>query len=405
MKINFTDRRIRDLKAPRSGRLQISDTNTKGLRLRITSAGTRTWAVSGRIKDGKTIWYTLGEFPAVSVDEARLRAGKAREQLRQGIDPTIEAQTRQSKAITLRQAVLLHIEASGIRESTAKNYLRALRLDLTDVADTTLLSVKASTLAKKLKELGGAPAKAKLVADVFNAAWKRAASAYPEGFSETINPMLAARSIVHIATPESRTHHIPRDRLSAWLQASLNQKPVMRDYLQFLLLTGLRRREASELRWDMVTLEKGKTTLTFSSSEVKSNRRFILPVGRSAEGILLQRSRCRDGIYVFPSPTRNGLPIQEPAKAAAACAKAAGVHCPPHGLRRTFSTVAQLEGVPASTVSQLLNHSAGSSLATNTYNADLAETLRPAMQQIEDSILRYAANNNVIPITPEVLAQ
>lgn len=405
MKINFTDRRIRDLKAPSSGRLQISDANTKGLRLRITSTGTRTWAVSGRIKGGKTIWHTLGEFPAVSVDDARLRAGKAREQLRQGIDPNMVAQTQQSKAITLRQAVLLHIEASGIRESTAKNYLRALRLDLTDVADVALLSAKTSTLAKKLKELGDSPAKAKLVADVFNAAWKRAASIYPEGFSESINPMLAARSIVHIANPESRTHHIPRDRLSAWLQESLNQTPVMRDYLQFLLLTGLRRREASSLRWDMVTLEKGKTTLTFSSSDVKSNRRFILPVGRFAEGILFQRSGYQDKVYVFPSPTGSGRPIQEPAKAAAACAKAAGVHCPPHGLRRTFSTVAQLEGIPASIVSQLLNHSAGSSLATNTYNADLAETLRPAMQQIEDAILRYATNNNLIPIASEVVAR
>lgn len=405
MRINFTDRRIRDLKPPSSGRLQLSDTNTKGLRLRITRTGTTTWGVSGRIKGGRLIWHTLGEYPAVSVDEARLRAGKVREQLRQGVDPNIAAQRQKSKSITLRQAVLLHIEASGIRESTAKNYLRVLRLHLSEISDTALMSVKSSTLAKKLKELGDTPATAKLVADVFNAAWKRAASVYPELFSETINPMSTARNIVHIAVPESRTHHIPRDRLSAWWQASLKQKPVMRDYLQFLLLTGLRRREASGLRWDMVTLERGKATVTFSSSEVKSNRRFILPLGSAAEEILNRRQVSQCAKYVFPSPTRKGKPIQEPAKAAAACAGAAGVHCPPHGLRRTFSTVAQLEGIPASTVSQLLNHTAGGSLAANTYNADLAETLRPAIQKAEDAILRFAINKNVVPIPLERAAQ
>ena len=211
--------------------------------------------------------------------------------------------------------------------------------------------------------------------------------------------MLTARSIVHSAVPESRTHHIPRDRLSAWWQTSLKQKPVMRDYLQFLLLTGLRRREASGLRWDMVTLEHGKATVTFSSSETKSNRRFILPLGSAAAEVLHRRQVSQCAGYVFPSPTRKGKPIQEPAKAAAACAGAAGVHCPPHGLRRTFSTVAQLEGIPASTVSQLLNHTAGGSLAANTYNADLAETLRPAIQKVEDAIIRYALNGNVVPLS------
>jgi hypothetical protein len=56
-------------------------------------------------------------------------------------------------------------------------------------------------------------------------------------------------------------------------------------------------------------------------------------------------------------------------------------------------------------VSQLLNHTAGGSLAANTYNADLAETLRPAIQKAEDAILRFAINKNVVPIPLERAAQ
>src|SRR5262245_54753512 len=64
---------------------------------------------------------------------------------------------------------------------------------------------------------------------------------------------------------ERRTRYIEPEQLRDWWNAvqSLKNKPqypsreVRRDYLQLLLLTGLRRNEALCLRWEHVNLTRG----------------------------------------------------------------------------------------------------------------------------------------------------
>jgi hypothetical protein len=64
----------------------VRDADKKGLRLRVTKAGGKHWQFETRIK-GKLFTRALGEWPAVSIDDAKTEAHRLRGLTEQGIDP------------------------------------------------------------------------------------------------------------------------------------------------------------------------------------------------------------------------------------------------------------------------------------------------------------------------------
>jgi integrase len=86
MRIALTDVLLRSLKPPSRGRLQITDTRTVGLLLRVTSGGAYSWCFrchnpfAGR----QTARVTIGPWPTVTLAEARARAGEMRRQVLAG---------------------------------------------------------------------------------------------------------------------------------------------------------------------------------------------------------------------------------------------------------------------------------------------------------------------------------
>lgn len=78
----------------------VRDADKKGLRLRVTKAGGKHWQFETRIK-GKLFTRALGEWPAVSIDDARTEAHRLRGLTESGTDPReIERQQQEAKAAT-----------------------------------------------------------------------------------------------------------------------------------------------------------------------------------------------------------------------------------------------------------------------------------------------------------------
>ena len=76
----------------------LKDADKKGLRLRVTKAGGKHWQFETRIK-GKLFTRALGEWPAVSIGDARTEAHRLRGLTEQGTDPReIEHRQREVKA-------------------------------------------------------------------------------------------------------------------------------------------------------------------------------------------------------------------------------------------------------------------------------------------------------------------
>jgi integrase len=137
----LTARRVETVRAPDGTRLDIRDSEAKGLVLRVQRRGPKIWRFEYKGRrlnsagnavelsvdpekrkkqigdDGKTIWETriviLGEAASVTLDGARSEAQMLRHQLSRGIDPALEAKReaalkieqnkRRQASITLRQ--------------------------------------------------------------------------------------------------------------------------------------------------------------------------------------------------------------------------------------------------------------------------------------------------------------
>ena len=66
----------------------IKDAEKKGLRLRVTAAGGKHWQFETRVK-GKLFTRALGEWPTISISDARVEAHRLRGLTEQGVDPRL----------------------------------------------------------------------------------------------------------------------------------------------------------------------------------------------------------------------------------------------------------------------------------------------------------------------------
>jgi len=64
----------------------LKDANKKGLRVRVTKAGGKHWQFETRLRTG-LFTRSLGEWPTVSIEEARQEAHRLRGLTERGIDP------------------------------------------------------------------------------------------------------------------------------------------------------------------------------------------------------------------------------------------------------------------------------------------------------------------------------
>ena len=155
---------------------------------------------------------------------------------------------------------------------------------------------------------------------------------------------------------------------------------LARDYLQLVLLTGLRRSEVLGLRWEDVDL----VGRTLTVKDTKNHRDHPLPLPDYLAGLLERMPR--HGANVFEGS--RGL----------SSARRSGVPFCIHDLRRTFATIADSLDIPGYAVKALLNHKGGSDVTAG-YVVASVERLREPMQKITDYVLRCAG----VELSAEVL--
>ena len=159
----------------------------------------------------------------------------------------------------------------------------------------------------------------------------------------------------------------------------LNQETT-RDFLHFILFTGLRRSEATKLTWENVDFNER----TFLIPDTKNKEPHRLPMSDFLEDLLKRRFVSAEKIWVFPSPVTNG-PLKEPRTALTRIAEQSGVEFQLHDLRRTFITIAESLDIPAFALKRLLNHKFSNDVTAG-YIVPNTERLREPMQRVTDYI-------------------
>jgi integrase len=220
---------------------------------------------------------------------------------------------------------------------------------------------------------------ANLAMRILSAVWNHAMS---QDATLPANPVSTGLKRQMFAVPR-RERLLRGDELPTFHQAVMNlNNPVARDYILFLLFTGLRREEAASLTWADVDVSGGVVRLP--ASRTKANRKLDLPVTDVVREILETRRAPGKATHVFPSNGGRGY-IRDAKFILRQIAMTSGISISAHDLRRTYITVAAGTEIPPIALKALVNHSLGNDVTAG-YIQITAKDLLPAAQKVCDRI-------------------
>jgi Arm DNA-binding domain len=134
----LTDDVARQLPSPATGQKLHWDSDdegrpgsaTRGLALRVTSGGAKSWVYTYRAKDtGTQRRYKIGRFPVVKAEAARKKAEALAEKIEMGADPQATRSDERKAIIKVDKLIedFLDKHVSTLRSSTQAGYRAILR--------------------------------------------------------------------------------------------------------------------------------------------------------------------------------------------------------------------------------------------------------------------------------------
>jgi integrase len=418
-RLRFNKKTLESLPLPKPGsRFAFHDIEVSGLQLRVTDRGIKSFCVFRRSKRGAPERITIGRFPTLSVERARVKAKRYLADLGEGISIVAQQRNAALEGRTLDDVHKEYLASRGVtlvtvhrkdgkaveqprlspnaklRASTARDYVAAIDKKFADWRTKPLVSISRDMVeARHLLLSQRSPAEANRAMRYLRALFVFA-SDYRDSEGQPVipdNPVrrLSAKRLWNRI--ERRTRYIEPEQLAPWWQAvqSLKNKPqypsreAHRDYLLLLLFTGLRRTEALCLRWENVNLKLG----TLCAVDTKNHSDHVLPMGRYVWELMRRLRSASDSDWVFANPLTGGR-ITDPHRQVVNVVAKSGVPFSPHDLRRTFASIVSRLGDRLSyyTTKRLLNHRMSD--VTQGYVQFDLEQLRSAMQAVEDFVLQ-----------------
>lgn len=382
----------------------------KGLKLRITPAGTKTWLFNYlRPLDGKRTNIGFGQYPAVSLAQARQQRAQARELLAQSIDPRRErerlarlAQQANSQTLERVAAAWLEVKRSQVSTDHADDIWRSLELHaLPSLGAVPIGQISAPDAITSLKPLA---AKGSLEA------LQRVAHRLREIMTFAVNSgMIHSNPLSGIgkafATPKREHFRALKPHQLSELIVALsrgNMKRTTRCLIEWQLHTMVRPGEAAGARWDEI--DEDSALWVIPLGRMKSKRPHTVPLAKQALALLeVIRPLSGHREHIFPAD-RDPRSHANPSSANMALKRAAA-GTTAHGLRALASTTLNEAGHDPDIIESALAHSIGGEVRQAYNRAEYLERRRVMMQWWSDHIDAAATGNlsmvaNVANIRP-----
>lgn len=389
--LRFTQRQI-DLIPPHdrdsaSAMTEYSDTEVAGLKLAVSKSGRKYFWHRYRFR-GRKKMLKLGEYPSLSVADARQMVNSNKNMLAHDKDPSDERNKRRKVPTLAEFAVETYLPDARLRKKSWKDDESKLRRDIGAIlGNIPLPEIKTSDVMLVHSTIANraSPATANrylaLLSGVFTLAIK----------CEHIvrNP---AKDVKKLKEADPRKRYLSGDELGQFLEAlNVEAGKTAANAITLLLLTGLRRMELFSLRWQEVDLPSASFWLLDTKS---GNGRTVVLNSLALD--LLQKIKLDSEPncpWVFPAYRGNGHLIDVRKTLWRAMARAGILNLRPHDLRRSFASLAVNAGVDLYQIKDLLGHS--SVAVTQRAYAHLQQgTLRGASeivaQTIGDALLKAA---------------
>lgn len=382
-----------------------------GFLLRVTSTGTKSFQVHGRIRGSGLVRHTIGKYGAPwTCKSARIEAEQILHLMKTGIDPRLarkellaaqlekseeEQNIRLKKEITVRHAFERWCaDEYNVKPTTKKLYKEMIYKHLIDWLDLPLIEITSEMIIKrydKVADLTIASANNcfRALRRLFN--WSLLEFTQRDGSAViSSNPVAILSKRKKWRKLKSRESLIADDDLSKFYTALNLLDEDSRDYFMLLLVTGLRKQEAMGLLWSDVNFK----LLSFTVRDTKNGRDHTLPMTDFVQTMLTHRSVKNKGSlnpskFVFASDSRSGH-IEDIQRSQDRVIANSGIVFTPHALRRTFSYVAARVRLGESERKALLNHLARTDITDSHYTPWHINDLREPLKLVEDYILNRA---------------
>jgi integrase len=345
--MKFTDKGIQALK-PQEKRYEVCDSSSRGLRLRISINGTKSWVFAYR-REGTLTRLVFGHYPAMSLSAARAKYAEYRQMLSRGIYPAMaEAATKAEalKAPTVAQLVDIYIERyAKLKKKSWRKDKEILDRDIIPrwqhrkACDITRADVIA--LLDIVTQRGGVMANVTFVVvrKMFNFAIER-------GLLE-VSPCLQVRLP---SKAVSRERVLNEGEIVTLWYGLAGISESLQVLLKLMLVTAQRKGELVKAEWD--DIQEGWWTMP--GHKTKNGKTHRVPLSPLAQQLLSQLPRHSP--YLFPGQ-RKDKPLGDTAVNSAMRHTQGIPNFTPHDLRRTAASHMASMGISRLTISKILNHS------------------------------------------------
>ena len=392
-----TVRSLEAVKPPKSGRVESWDEDVRGLGLRVSASGRKTWVLMYRVRGDKRLRRaTLGTYPTLTLADARDQARADLRAATKGRDPASERKAE-------RQAETFGELAEEYIERYAKKRKRSWFKDR-QALDRDLLPRfrhrKAAGITRRevitlLEEIAdrGAPVGANRTLEIIR-------RIYNWGIEQEIVTVNPCQRISKPGAEPKRDRVLSDAEIRALWIALEGETPRMRDLFRLRLLTAQRPGEVSRMRWEDIDMGSGWWTIPPEFS--KNGLSHRVPLSPPAMDTLRQiEGHGNNAGWVVPSPTGKG-PLRAVWRAMRNIREQSGVEFRPHDLRRTVATRMTGDlGIARLTVSKVLGHVETGVIGVYdraTYDREKRQALDAWGARLADILSGEQAAENVVPL-------
>ena len=312
-RVKLTDRFVKTVRPPASGRAEYFDTGKTGLVLRVTARGVKAWSVYDRLKSGAKFRHTIGHYPQVSLAQAHKATEVALEQVRGGDDPrAVKAAAEASKAEREADTVANIGRQFIAKHAATRRWPELQRIIERDViprwGDRPMTSITRRDVRELVEDVAErAPVQANRTLTVLRIFFRWAAKrdVVPGDPTTGIDKTEERPRTRRFSDPEVRAFWLGCNRLG-W---------PFGDCFKLLLLTAARKSEVSGGHWSEIDRQQRLWEVPFERT--KNKQPNVIPLSASAIAVIdaLQRIGERPDL-IF---TTNGqTPISGFSKAKAA---------------------------------------------------------------------------------------
>lgn len=308
----LTDTKIKALKLQGTS-YRVADSN--GLCLEVRPTGAKVWRYRYRIND-KASMVTIGEYPAVSLQQARTERDKLRAMVKAGTNPA-HAQRAAKAANVERNAntfgaigleYLAKREREGMTAHSVERDRRALETYLAPIYDSPISEVTAPMLLAALRKL-----EQRGVIETTHRARALAGRVFKYAIATGRGERNPAADLTG-ALERLQVRHFPSvtkpEQIGALLRASHSYQGsvVTQAALKLAPLVFVRPGELRHAKWEDIDLDAAEWRYMVT----KTKTQHIVPLSTQAVAILRElHPYTKRSAYVFPSERTASRPMSE----------------------------------------------------------------------------------------------